>query len=357
MQIAPHIPKDKSPAELALLYMTAEKAVMMETRDIVVQWARDNIGINWLERVKTESGTKAIAAWNSEQDPVYLFKFLKFGKYCPLRHALGDPIGLDDSAKRVLSARNSWAHYSMDLRPFAIERDIMNLMLFGDKVELTAAKQIRAALKALDTLPDGPGPIETRSRRLAAAPSNTKAPRRPRIGEPWAGELPSTRCDLNRKLHDIRVVATGESLKSKWTETTIADQEIDRWLRLKPTPSTLYVDESDGATVGFLGGYPYLFGYVGQEPEIASGQYRGFFDPRTFEFRNSRLIFEESGVDVLADIDGGDEVVSVLKAANLEEDASLRLTNYGDIVLVTENGSQKIGSMGPEICAKIELYR
>ena len=353
MQIAPHIPKDKSPAELALLYMTAEKAVMTETRDIVVQWAREKIGTNWLETVKVESDMWAIADWQDERDPLYVFKCLRNGKYCPLRYALGDPYGLDDSAKRVLDARNAWAHYSMDWRPSAIQQDIMNLMLFGDKVKLKVSQQIRAALKALDTLPEGPGPIETRSRPVVVASSQAKELRRPRIGEPWEGELPSLRCDLNHKLHDIRVVSTGESLKSRWTELGVADQEIERWLRLKPTPSTLYVDESDGATVGFIEGYPYLFGYAGEEPQVAAGQYRGFFDPRTFEFRHSRLIAGGSDVDVLAGVEDREKIVSVLKAANLGEGASLRLTNYGDIVLVTENGSQKIGSIPSDSCARI----
>lgn len=345
MHIAPHIPKDKSPAELTLLYMTAEKAVMTETRDIVVQWAEEKMGTNWLETVKVESEMWAIADWQDERDPLYVFKCLRNGKYCPLRHALGDPYGLDDSAKRVLDARNAWAHYSMDWRPSAIQQDIMNLMLFGEKVKLTAAKQIRATLKALDTLPDGPGPIETRSRPVAVAPSDTKALRRPRIGEPWEGELPSTRCDLNRKLHDIRVVATGESLKSRWTETTIADQEIDRWLRLKPTPSTLYVDESDGATVGFIEGYPYLFGYAGQEPEIAIGQYRGFFDPRQLEYHSGSLIERGTGKDFLGSFSGRARVLDSLLGMNIPDESTIRVTNYGDLVLIDDNGARRVATI------------
>lgn len=348
MQVSVHTPKDKSPSELTVLYLTAEKAVMTETRDIVVAWARNTFGTNWLETVKVESDMWAIAEWQDERDPLYVFKCLRNGKYCPLRRALGDPLGLHDSARRVLDARNAWAHYSMDSRPSAIQRDILNLMLFGDKVSLKAAHQIRAALKALETLPDGPGPIEARGLSASSLPSEKQASQRPRIGEPWEGELPDVRCDLNGKLRDIRIVATGESLRSRWSEPDIANQEIGRWLRLKPTPSTLYVDDSDGATVGFIEGYPYLFGYVGDEPEIGPGQYRGFFDPRQLEYQSGLLIERDTGKDFLEGLRRKAEVLDSLLAKKVLDGSTIRVTNYGDLVVTDDNGSRRVATIPPE---------
>jgi hypothetical protein len=147
---------------------------------------------------------------------------------------------------------------------------------------------------------------------------------------------------LNGKLRDIRVVATGESLRSRWSELDTAHQEIERWLRLKPTPSTLYVDESDGATVGFIEGYPYLFGYAGEEPEIAAGQYRGFFDPKQLEYQSGSLVERETGRDFLEGFSGRSQVLDALLGKDIPDGATIRVTNYGDLVLTDDNGSRRV---------------
>lgn len=352
--MTPYLPTAKTPEEAAKVYLTAEKAVLTETRDRVRDWAVKYYGLNWLEIVRGESNNWAIEAWQDERDPFYVLKCLSTGRFCPLLASLGDPVGLPLAAKRVVSARNSWAHFSMDLRFESIRTDIVNLLLFAKMAKLECSTSIGASLDALDRgettrvqVPESeftPAP-ETVLDTPGATDANKPEVIRPRIGEPWDGALPPTRCDLNRRIRDVRVAATGESLKVRWPSPDLANQALERWFRLKPAPSTLYVDEEDGVTVGFIGGYPYFFGYVGSEPELAPGQYRGFIDPRVLEYVDGQLVEQETGKDFLAPTQAKEEVLTELKKAGVPDGSTIRVTNYGDLVMVDDHGSKRVASI------------
>lgn len=351
MKMTPYIPTARTPEEAAKVYLTAEKAVFVETRDRVRDWAVKRYGPNWVELVKAESGIWAIEDWEDERDPLYVFKCLSKGHYCPLQASLGNPVGLPLAARRVISARNSWAHFSMDLRPESIRTNIVNLLLFAKMVKLECSKDIGKSLDALDNFSSvpiqlpadaSPAALEHSHAAEGETPTGKSQAVLPRIGEPWVGPLPSTRCDLNGKIRDIRVVATGESLKARWPSLDLANQAVERWFRLRPTPSTLYVDEEDGATVGFIGGYPYFFGYAGPEPELAPGQYRGFIDPRVLEYVEGQLVEQETGNDFLAPTQAKEQVLAELRNADVSDGATIRVTNYGDLVLVDDYGSKRV---------------
>lgn len=361
MRMTPYIPAKKTPEEAARVYLTAEKALFAETRDRVRDWAVKYYGPNWVEIVKAESNTKAIEAWKDERDPFYIFKCLSFGHFCPLQASLGDPVGLALAAKRVVNSRNAWAHFSMDLRMESIRADIVNLLLFAKVVKLSCAKDIGDSLDALDKASTSavtatevvPPASDTEDEVVLAGAGTKKTQReevvRPRSGESWAGPLPSTRCDLNGKIRDVRVVNTGESLTSRWSSPELANQAIERWFRLKPTPTTLYVDEEDGATVGFIAGYPYFFGYAGPEPELGPDQYRGFIDPRVLEYVNGQLVEQETQKDFLATTQSREDILAQIAAVDAPNGSTIRVTNYGDLVLVDDHGAKRIATIPPAV--------
>lgn len=351
MLFSPHKPRVKSLEEASKLYLTAEKAVMMETLERVKKWALKYYGPDWLNLIKAEMDMWAVADWVDDNDAFYLFKCLSKGKYCAFRHALGDHYGIDVVAKNLLEARNSWAHFSMGLTMDNIEADIQKTLDFAELVHLDSAPSIREALEILQGLSTAQ---ENVTNHPVSAPKSEEEEAeelepRPRIGEPWNAELPATRCDLNQKINDVRVVETGESLKSRWPSVELANQNLSRWFKLRPTPTTLYADLRDGATVGFIQGLPYFFGFIGDDPEIGPQQFQGFMDSDVLEYLDGALRKVGTESDLLEKSQFRDQVIGQLEQSKCPDGATLRLTNYGHIVLTDEMGSRRVASIPPEV--------
>lgn len=351
MLITPHKPQEKSLEEASKLYLTAEKAVMMETLDRVKKWALKYYGHDWLNLIKAEMDMWAVADWVDDNDAFYLFKCLSKGKYCAFRHALGDHYGIEVAAKNLLEARNSWAHFSMGLTMDNIEADIHKALSFAQLVHLDSAPLIREALDDLHGL-SAPSEQTQEPATVIAETEETEEddlPTRPRIGEPWSESLPGTRCDLNQKINDVRVVETGESLRARWSSVEVANQNLARWFKLRPTPTTLYVDLRDGATVGFIQGLPYFFGYIGDEPEIGPRQFQGFMDSEVLEYSGGSLRKVGSTKDLLEKSQFRQRVIGELEQSNCPDGATLRVTNYGHIVLTDDHGSRRVASIPVEV--------
>jgi hypothetical protein len=85
-----------------------------------------------------------------------------------------------------------------------------------------------------------------------------------------------------------------------------------------------------------------LIGYLGDEPVVEDNDYRGFFLPSAFENiggvlvdTNSHEPFSSEHFDLAA-------LTRDWVMASIPSEASVRVTDYGDIVLIDDNGSRRI---------------
>jgi hypothetical protein len=164
------------------------------------------------------------------------------------------------------------------------------------------------------------------------------APVRPRIGGSWAGDLPGTVLELSNKYQDV-LDAGGRSMKTQLGAG--AAKSIKRWLSMS-IKSWLFVDPRDGATVALMNGDPHLIGYLGDEPEMPPAEYRGFFLTGIYENREGLLSEIENGNRFETELFDTSPLTKEWVNANIRSDASVRFTDYGDLVLIDDDGSRRI---------------
>jgi hypothetical protein len=106
--------------------------------------------------------------------------------------------------------------------------------------------------------------------------------------------------------------------------------------------SWLFVDPRDGATVALMNGDPHLIGYLGDEPELQPADYRGFFLTGIYENREGLLSEIENGDWFESKLFDTSPLSKEWVNANIASDASVRFTDYGDVVLIDDDGSRRI---------------
>jgi hypothetical protein len=283
--------------------------------------------------------------WEKPGDAYYMLKAIAQIPGTPLLGALKPHPQLPSHARRVLGSRNSWAHFSQDEQMLSIKGDIQGLVNFANFAGFDVAGAVKAASDQLEKVTAGAIPVPGKPKlvSVASAPATTTAPpRRPRVGGAWDGELPPSEIDLNSKLRDALDPATGESLRAKWPSEELASVAISRWFALKPTTPRLRYDPRDGATVGFLEGFPYLFGYVGEEPETPPEQYRGFLGQATYILTGNALVSEDSGKPLAMDANDLAALMTALDAKGIEQGEAFRVSNYNDLVHLGDEGLTRV---------------
>jgi hypothetical protein len=227
----------------------------------------------------------------------------------------------------------------------SIKSDIQGLVNFAAAAGLDVAGAVKAASDQLDKVTAGAMPVPGKSKPVAVASlaATTTAPlRRPRVGGSWDEELPTGEIELNAKLRDALDPTTGASLRAQWPSEELAGAAIARWFALKPTTPRLRYDPRDGATVGFLEGFPYLFGYVGEEPETPPEQYRGFLGQATYILTGNALVSEDSGKPLAMDANDLAALMPALDAKGIEQGEAFRVSNYNDLVHVGDEGLTRV---------------
>jgi hypothetical protein len=138
-------------------------------------------------------------------------------------------------------------------------------------------------------------------------------------------------------------------LRSKWPSAEQAKAAISRWFDLKPTTPRLRYDPSDGAVVGFIEGFPYLFGYVGEEPPTPPEQYRGFLSSTTYVLVGGELVAQESGKSLsLSDSDRA-LLREVTFTKSIDDGEAFRISNYNDLVWMSDRGPKRLFSLTPSV--------
>jgi len=346
MILKPYMARENSLHDATYVYLTVERAVLGELSQRVQHWAMTNIGPAWHSTFVSDPLNYKVAGWKDPADPFYILKAFVKIPHTPLLKAITAGADVIELAQEVFHTRNLWAHYSHNQQMLSIKGDVRGLWLFAESAGLDTAKLTQDALTQLIKVTAGAGiappvPVVEPVPALAATVLDT-APQRPRIGSAWSDDLPSNEIDLNSKLRDVLDPQTGSSLRKKWPSPDLANTAIERWFDLKPTTPRLLYDERDGATVGFIEGFPYLFGYLGEEPPTPPEQYRGFLGQATYLWRAGDLVAQESGSLLALTPDDKVALANIVAERQIDDGEAFRVSNYNDLVHLSDDGPVRV---------------
>ena len=344
MILKPYMAQENSLHEASYVYLTVERAVLGELSQKVQTWAMEKFGPAWHAMFVTDPDNYKVRDWDNPADGYYVLKAIAKIPGTALLKAIQRGPDLVELANSALVSRNQWAHYSQDERMLSIKGDIQRFVLFAEAAGLEVSAVVRGALTQLNKVTAGAIPMPG---NLGPAPASTKeaektSPQRPRIGSAWSAELPIGEIDLNKKLQDVLDPETGDSLRGEWPTAELAKAAIRRWFDLKPTTPRLRYDESDGAVVGFIEGFPYLFGYVGEEPPTPPEQYRGFLGSTTYVLIGGELVAQESGKSLSLSKSDRALLAEVTSAKSIDEGEAFRISNYNDLVHLSDHGAVRV---------------
>lgn len=341
-----------------------------------------------------EEQRRADGIWKGRvnpQDPSVLLPEYFKDAASPLRRALSGKPDSVDTAKKLYYARNSWLHFSETAGAAQLEQVASLVKQFasmnGLPIEVLATRMVRRLQRIRtgqyqpfsdvirkwlidneesvvpDVKLDAPMIDQDTPRSEDPVPPPSAEPetiepdvievdtpaveRRPSIGARWSGDIPAVRF-VESKIGDLVDPSTGDGLRSR-----VAAEQWARKRRLWLAPRPLggvWVDERDGAVGGFVDNVPRLLGYLGDEPD--DGLARGFLTAHYYEAADGRIVDLDSG-QALQDAVPADRRP---QAAQLEEvvlaaapdRAGLRLSTYGDLVAITDDGAERVAVIEPE---------
>jgi hypothetical protein len=270
------------------------------------------------------------------QDPASILRDYAYEHDSPYIAVFGGDWKKQSTAKKILSTRNTWFHFGDDPTVAMLREAARTVRDFVSSSGLHIVPRIEALLRRLDDLATGRYPTETETAPITA---RTHQPveelttpvdlPRPRIGGTWLGEIPPTR---------YRITPTGDVLHPD-TMRSLRDrvssdfgEKVRVWTAVPPRGGELWVD-ADGAVGGYIGATPRLLGYLGPDPE--GDVARGFFTAHFYAVDG----------DEIADLDSGERRKTPF-AQGLEDGAMLRVTTYGDVLVVRDaDGLERVATV------------
>lgn len=311
--------------------------------------------------------------WRNQQDPVHVKRRQSPGDPSfVLREFLSAPETVYRDvipntgdvrvlSKKIIAIRNTWLHFSDE--PSVVQlREAADLvrgfgLKAGFKVEAPATRMI----KRIDRIRTGQygGATEGAQNPTPATPGASDAgdeppaeitldestqPSRPPIGGRWVGAVPDRRMRVT-KTRDLVDLATGASLRGEIAGD--AAEKVRRWTSARPM-GDLWV-ASDGAVGGYVEGQERLLGYLGEDP--ASETARGFLAKRFYELRDGHVVDVDTDVRLVDTVgDEGRASVREIEAAVAkvaEPGGTIRVTNYGDVLYIDEQGLTRVAEATP----------
>jgi hypothetical protein len=351
-----HLPLSDNLSELELTYVAYERVVLGEFMSVAsnaldVEFGQDGADVMY----NRDDHSFMRINYSNPMDPLFLLGSYVNVFSSPLRTVLPFSQHHRSVAKTVKDNRNLWAHYQPPeqrteilaaismLKTFASLLEIVHAKAAGLAIEerlreiaATRARQIHGGTQPEPVLATTfPAPVE----ELEA--SNEKLPTRPRVGGAWTYPLPSTVLELNRAHRDV-FDRKGESIVKKFGEP--AELAVKRWLSMSIN-SWLYVDSRDGATVALVDGDAFLIGFLGGEPPLADAEYRGFFQRGLYENVDGQLLDVETRAILNSQTHDTSSITKAWVNDRVPVEASVRLTDYGHVVLVDDGGSRRIATL------------
>jgi len=344
------LPETDNLRDLELAYITYERVVFAEFMTSTREKVSQELGTSGLTDIHNRNDHhKLKKRLSNPADPLFLLGSLLDIFESPLREILPFNQRIRENALLVRQNRNLWAHF----QPPELRNDILlairQLKQFCEDMELVSAadkgtsvfnRLSQISIERNRLINGQPVPTPTGATVVDASEAHKKPvseiaiPLRPRVGGLWEHELPTTIFELNKRYGDV-LDGNGESQSARlgdWFQETLR-----RWFSLGIN-SWLYVDDRDHATVALIGGDPYLVGYLGEEPNLAKGDFRGFFLPGTFVNVGGQLVDlddHSQGMSAKYEIA---ELSADWIIDNVPEDSTVRITDHGDLVLIDEAG-------------------
>jgi hypothetical protein len=304
----------------------------------------------------------------------------------PIAKALSSKPQSRVTAKKIQTARNSWLHFTTAPGPAELQEVAVLVKQFASLNDLKIGAMATRMINRLQRIRTGQyqpfGDVIAKWRvdnpttePAAAAAADTaggtrlpteveqpfhpdptpetievEAPaieRRPAIGARWSGEIPTARF-VPSAIGDLVDPSTGEGLRAQ-VGPGLWLRKRRLWLAARPLGG-VWVDDRDGAVGGFVDNVSRLLGYLGDEPD--DGLARGFLTPHYYEVDGDRIVDLDSGIALLDAVPvGARDQAAQLQAevfAATTPHAGLRLSTYGDLVAVTDEGAVRVAVVEPE---------
>ncbi len=351
-------------------------------------------GVNWWAELVSQRRDEQENRWKGSVnrfDPGLMLPEYVWRLDSPLAKALSSKPDSRAIAKKIQIARNSWVHFTTAPGPLELQ-DVATLVkqfasLNDLKISTMATRMINrlerirngryqpfndviarwridnpstpapAASPAADQTMPGveqppqpdPGVEQPPQPDPAAETIEVEAPaieRRPPIGGRWTGEIPAGRF-IPSAIGDLVDPGRGDGLRAR-VDADLWPRKRRLWLAARPLGG-VWVDELDGAVGGYVDNVPRLLGYLGDEPD--DGLARGFLTPRYYEVSAGRIVDLDSGLaleDVVsADAREAAQDTQKTVADSTPQRAGLRLSTYGDLVAITDDGVMRVAVVEP----------
>lgn len=342
-------------------------------------------GVNWWAELVSQRRDEQENRWKGSVnrfDPGLMLPEYVWRLDSPLAKALSSKPDSRAIAKKIQIARNSWVHFTTAPGPVELQEVATLVKQFAGLNDLKIGTMATRMINRLERIRNGryqpfnnviarwridnpatpvatesPEPVQTMpgveqppQPDPAAETIEVEAPaieRRPPIGGRWAGEIPVGRF-IPSAIGDLVDPSRGEGLRAR-VEADFWPRKRRLWLAARPLGG-VWVDEVDGAVGGYVDNVPRLLGYLGDEPD--DGLARGFLTSRYYEVLAGRIVDLDSGlalVDQVAE-DARDAVEQIQQtvADASPEQAGLRLSTYGDLVAITDEGAIRVATIEPE---------
>lgn len=338
------LPEDETPGELIKGYFTLMRAFGWDLYVTSHFSLRESLGSQWFAARISELKDSDPKNWRPNhrfepQDPGVILRDYIHEQDSPYLSVFGGQFQKQTAAKKILATRNTWFHFGDDPTTAQLEEAAKVVRGFVQTSDMHIAGRIDALIERLSDLragrypavavPSAPAPVPS-----VAEPAPLDAPAdlpRPSIGGTWVGPIPELRYRMTRA-GDVVHPDTMESVKARIAGDS--DEKLRAWTAVEPRGKELWID-TDGAVGGFIGATPRLLGYVGEDPE--GEVVRGFFTPH---------YYVTDGSDVV-DLDTG-ERVPLPAVTKLESGSSLRVTTYGDVLLIDDvHGVERVATVTP----------
>lgn len=351
-------------------------------------------GADWWADLEEER--RADGIWKGRinpQDPSVLLPEYFKNAESPLRRALSGKPDSVAMAKKLHYARNTWLHFSETAGAAQLEEvagfvkqfasmnslpidtlatrmlrrlqrirtgqyqpfsdiirkwQIDNEPITNPHAEPEAIEGAKATKTIVEPTPEHPAATEVQvpDPDVIEVDTRSSGPR-PTIGARWTGDIPPARF-VPSAIGDLVDPSTGEGLRSR-VDADVWPRKRRLWLAPRPLGG-VWVDERDGAVGGFVDNVPRLLGYLGDEPD--DGLARGFLTLHYYEAAEGRIVDLDSGIALLdavpTEARNQAERLQAEVLAAAPEHAGLRLSTYGDLVAVTDEGAVRVAVVEPE---------
>lgn len=326
-----------------------------------------DLGTRWfdeyVQRRNAEDPTHVRRRQSPEDPSFFLGEYLRAPETV-YRRVIPNSGDLRVVSKKIVDTRNTWLHFS-DEPSVSQLRDAADLVRqFGVRTSMGVEAPAARMIKRIDRIRTGQYPptapvtsvVPASSISAQSASGDDEPPieiplekvdrgSRPPIGSIWRGDVPDRRVRVT-KTRDVVDVATGRSLRDE-VEGSLAEK-LRQWTSARPM-GDLWIDD-DGAVGGFIEGRERLLGYTGPDPEgdIA----RGFLVRRYYDVVGGRVVDVDSGsalsdMVAKADVCQAGEIEEAITAA-VQPGGTIRVTNYGDVLYIDEQGMTRVAVATPQ---------